>query len=69
MRGTLLSIGGLAASLGYFTVSLLGSFLSWRQVSLALSVIPVVNVIAICFVSGFCQSSGTGGTQYLLAFD
>ena len=50
VRGVLLSFAPIASSFGIFIVSLLGSFVSWRQVSLTTSVLPAIIVIAICFV-------------------
>lgn len=50
VRGILLSMTPIAGSLGNFTVNILGSFLSWRQVSLVVSILPVIIVSAMCFV-------------------
>lgn len=51
VRGTLLSLSTVARNAGIFVVYLLGSFLSWRQVSLACSSVPILILIAICFVN------------------
>lgn len=53
IRGVLLSLTPIAGSAGNFLVQLLGSFLSWRQVSLITAALPIIIVIAICFVSPF----------------
>lgn len=49
-RGVLLSFGPLAVNLGHVIVNLLASFQSWRQVTLIISILPVIIVVAICFV-------------------
>lgn len=50
VRGTLLSLSTVARNGGIFVVYMLGSMLSWRHVSLACSVVPIITFIAICFV-------------------
>lgn len=50
IRGTLLSLSTIAKNSGIFVVYLLGSFLSWRQVALACSIVPIIIIIAICFI-------------------
>lgn len=50
IRGTLLSLGPIARNSGQFVVYLLGSFLSWREVSLACATLPIIIVMAISCV-------------------
>lgn len=50
IRGTLLSMTPLARNSGQLLVFLLGSFLSWRQVSFTCAGLPVIIVTAIYFV-------------------
>lgn len=50
VRGTLLSLSTVARNGGIFVVYLLGSYLSWRDVSLVCSIFPIITFIAICFV-------------------
>lgn len=50
IRGVLNACSGIAATAGIFMIFLLGSFLSWRQVSYACAIIPILNVIVGIFV-------------------
>lgn len=52
-RGVLNAFSGIAAASGIFMIFLLGSFLSWRQVSYACAIIPIFNVFVAIFVSIF----------------
>ncbi|XP_055306844.1 facilitated trehalose transporter Tret1-like, partial [Sitodiplosis mosellana] len=44
------AFSGIAAAAGIFMIFLLGSFLSWRQVSHACAVVPILNVLVAIFV-------------------
>lgn len=46
----MLAISVIARQSGYAIIFLLGTFLTWRQVALCIAVLPVVIVIAICFI-------------------
>lgn len=51
IRGILTSCAGIAVMLGIFIVFLLGSIMTWRNVALICLSVPLVTVVAICFVS------------------
>lgn len=51
IRGMLMAMAGIAATLGLFLVFLLGSLTAWRNVALVCFVVPVATLVAICFVS------------------
>lgn len=51
VRGTLLAISVIARQSGYAVIFLMGSFLTWRQCAIYIGILPVIIVIAICFVS------------------
>lgn len=50
IRGVLTSCAGVAVMLGFSTVFFLGGITTWRMTALICSMVPVVTVIAICFV-------------------
>lgn len=51
IRGTLIALSGIAATLGLFIVFLLGSLTEWRNVALYCINIPILTMVAVCFVS------------------
>lgn len=55
MRGVLLSFCTIAGSSGYFVSFLFGSFLSWRQLSLIISILPGIIIIAVYLVMKFIE--------------
>lgn len=50
IRGILTSCAGVAATLGFFIVYLLGSVLDWRTVALCCLSVPLTTIVAISFV-------------------
>lgn len=44
-------MSGIAATLGLFLVFLLGSLTEWRNVTLYCLAVPILTMIAVCFVS------------------
>ena len=50
IRGILTSCAGVAVMLGFSTVYLLGSLTTWRNTALVCVTIPIITMIAICFV-------------------
>ncbi|XP_031639278.1 facilitated trehalose transporter Tret1-like [Contarinia nasturtii] len=50
VRGVLNAFSGIAATAGILMIFLLGSFLSWRQVSYACAIIPIFNVLVAIFI-------------------
>ncbi|XP_055716568.1 facilitated trehalose transporter Tret1-like [Phlebotomus papatasi] len=50
IRGILISCAGVAATLGFFIGYLLGTIVPWRQAALVCLTVPLLTVIAICFV-------------------
>lgn len=51
MRGILTACSGISAALGFFIVFLLGSVMAWRNVALICLTVPLLTLVAICFVS------------------
>lgn len=51
IRGILTACAGIAATGGFFVVFLLGSIMPWRNVAIICLMVPLVTMIAICFVS------------------
>lgn len=51
IRGVLIALSGIAATLGLFIVFLLGSLIEWRNVALYCLNVPIITMIAVCFVS------------------
>lgn len=51
IRGILIAMAGIAATLGLFLVFLLGSLMAWRKVALICFTVPVATLVAICLVS------------------
>lgn len=49
----MIALSGIAATLGLFIVYLLGSFMEWRNVALICLIVPIVTMIAVCFVSKY----------------
>lgn len=49
-RGMLAATGTTCVITGIFIQFILGSFLTWRQVALASCFLPLVTIIALCFV-------------------
>lgn len=45
-----MAIGPLASSIGLFILYLLGSILSWRQVSLVCAAFPIIILVSVFFV-------------------
>ncbi|XP_031639275.1 facilitated trehalose transporter Tret1-like [Contarinia nasturtii] len=45
IRGVMCAMAGIAATTGIFMVFLLGSFLSWRQVSYICAIVPILNIL------------------------
>lgn len=50
IRGMLIAMAGIAATLGLFLVFLLGSLTAWRNVALICFTVPVATLVAICLV-------------------
>lgn len=51
IRGILIALSGIAATLGLFIVFLLGSLTEWRNVAFYCINIPILTMFAVCFVS------------------
>lgn len=51
IRGILTSCAGIAAMLGFFIVYALGSVMTWRNVALVCLSLPIMTMVAICFVN------------------
>ncbi|CAD7092819.1 unnamed protein product [Hermetia illucens] len=50
IRGILISCAGVAVTLGFLVVYLLGSLMDWRTAALVCLCVPVMTMVAICFV-------------------
>lgn len=50
IRGILTSCAGVAVMLGFFIVYLLGTVMVWRNIALVCVSIPLITIVAICFV-------------------
>lgn len=57
LRGVFMAMSGIAATLGFFIVYLLGSVTEWRNVALCGFVVPLITMIAVCFVRVFPKDS------------
>lgn len=51
IRGILIAVSGIAATLGLFIVFLLGSITAWRDAAIYCLVVPIITMVAVCFVS------------------
>lgn len=51
VRGILTACAGISATTGIFLVFLLGSLIAWRDVALICAFVPLVTMVAVCFVS------------------
>lgn len=51
IRGILIACANVCVTLGFFIVLYLNTLMSWRQVALICSILPLITMIAICFVS------------------
>lgn len=51
IRGILIAVSGIAATLGFFIVFLLGSITAWRNAAIYCLIVPIVTMVAVCFVS------------------
>lgn len=49
--GILTACASISATLGLFLVYLLNTFMPWRMVGLICLAVPLITMIAICFVS------------------
>ncbi|XP_037050613.1 facilitated trehalose transporter Tret1-like isoform X2 [Bradysia coprophila] len=50
LRGILTSCAGISVMLGFFIVFCLGSIMTWRYVAIICLIVPLITVVAICFV-------------------
>lgn len=50
IRGILIALSGIAATLGLFIVFLLGSLTEWRNVALYCLSVPIITMVAVCFI-------------------
>lgn len=50
IRGMLLAFSNISANGGVFTMYLLGSITTWRNVAIICLIFPISTAIAICFV-------------------
>lgn len=53
IRGILTACAGIAATLGFFIIFLMGSLMAWRDVAMICLAIPLITMVAVCFVSKF----------------
>lgn len=52
IRGILIACAGIAATLGFFVIFLMGTLMDWRSAALKCLIIPIMTMITVCFVSG-----------------
>lgn len=52
IRGILTAMSSMAATLGLFIVYSLGNIMSWRDAASYCLFVPLLTMIAVCFVSG-----------------
>lgn len=51
VRGTVITIGGISTSVGFFIAMAFGAVLSWRQVAFVCAIFPLICLTAVTFVS------------------
>lgn len=50
IRGILTAFSGISATFGLFLVYLLNTLMPWRSVGLICLAVPVITMVAVCFI-------------------
>lgn len=50
IRGVLTACSAISATLGLFLVYLMNTFMPWRSVGLICLIVPLITMIAVCFI-------------------
>lgn len=66
IRGILTAFASICATIGLFLVYLLNTFMPWRMVGLMCLAVPLIAMIAICFVSNTREHISSEGPLHYI---